>query len=127
MRTPIAIGLGAIAGALTRYYLNSWAMGICGKDFPWGILGINLSGCFLMGGVFVLATARIPHLSPELYAAIATGFLGSYTTFSSYGLDTLNLALSRSKAIALVYCLGSAIGGVLCTYLGTLCARWLIK
>jgi fluoride exporter len=124
MRIPIAISLGAIAGALSRYYLNLWAVKISGTDFPWGIIAINLSGCLMMGAIATIAKERIFHLAPDLYLTIATGFLGSYTTFSTYGLDTVNLALNRSGSIAFSYWLGSAIGGVTCIHLGTIIAHW---
>ncbi|MDA0268910.1 MAG: CrcB family protein, partial [Cyanobacteria bacterium] len=83
VRVPIAISFGAMAGALSRYYLtlgfNEWF----GTAFPFGTGFINGSGAFMMGFFATLAIERTL-ISPDLRLAIAVGFLGSYTTFSSY-------------------------------------------
>lgn len=122
MRISIGISLGAISGALSRYYLAtglSWGLGTA---FPYGTLLVNLSGAFFMG-LFVTLTVEKILLSPEIRLAITTGFLGSYTTFSSYELDAEKLFVSRLWEITSLYWIGSAILGVLCIELGTYLAR----
>lgn len=121
-RLPLTISLGAVTGALTRYYLtlgfNEWL----GMAFPVGTLFINLSGALVMGFFVTLAVER-SLISPDLRLAIAVGFIGSYTTFSSYELDAEKLFKTETWSISLLYWIGSAIWGVLCLQLGTYLAR----
>jgi fluoride exporter len=120
IRAPIAISLGAIAGALSRYYLTHWFTHQFGSHFPYGTFFINLTGCLLMG--FFITHALEKSFSSDLRLLVATGFLGAYTTFSTYGLDTTTL-LNRSVSLALLYWSGSAILGVLCVQVGILLAK----
>lgn len=122
IRIPMGISLGAISGALSRYYLTTALSQQLGTAFPYSTLFVNLSGAFLMGLFVTLAIEKFI-LSPEIRLAIATGFLGSYTTFSSYELDAEKLFVSRSWGITSLYWIGSAILGVLCLELGTYLAR----
>jgi fluoride exporter len=136
VRNPLAVTLGAIAGALSRYYLSLWVTKALGTGFPYATMLINLTGSFLMGLITTLIVERTLLISPEISLLITVGFLGSYTTFSSYELDTMNLlrefgwqtptTLSMTLLLAvkpIFYWLGSAILGFLCLYLGTIVAR----
>ncbi|MGP1387164.1 MAG: fluoride efflux transporter CrcB [Thainema sp.] len=122
IRAPIAISLGAIAGALCRYVSGQWLGNSIDINFPIGTLLINLSGCFLMGLITTLATRRFS-FHPELFLLMTTGFLGAYTTFSSYELDSANLLEARNLQADFIYWIGSPILGFLCFALGTLLAR----
>jgi CrcB protein len=113
VRAPIAVGLGAIAGALCRYFIGQWLTQALATGFPIGTMLINLSGCFLMGLMTTLATRRFT-LSPEVRLLITTGFLGAYTTFSSYELDTAKLVEARNLKEDLKYWVGSPLLGFLC-------------
>ena len=119
---PITISLGAIAGALSRYYLTLWFAQRFGTSFPYGTFFINLSGCFVMGLVATLVSQRVD-IPPEVRLLVAVGFLGSYTTFSTYGLDSVVL-LRHNFAAASFYWLGSAVLGIVCVQLGIMLARW---
>ncbi len=121
IRVPIAISLGAIAGALCRYYLTIWSVQRFGISFPYGVFFINLSGCFLMG--FLAAMFAEQPTFPEVRLMLTTGFLGAYTTFSTYGLDTLNLIKTQSFSAASFYWLGSAVLGVGFVQLGAMLAK----
>lgn len=123
VRHPIAISCGAIAGALSRYYLTAWFAQRFGTSFPYGTFFINLSGCLGMGFFATLAVERAGTIPPEVRLLVAVGFLGSYTTFSTYGLDTVALAGSRQFAAAGFYWLGSAVLGVGSVQLGVWLAR----
>lgn len=120
LRIPLAISLGAVPGALSRYYLtlgfNHWF-----GAWPFGTFAINLSGAFLMGWFTHLAVER-SIISPNLRLMIAVGFLGAYTTFSTYELDAAKL-LALGQWQMLLYWIGSAVLGVLCLELGRYCAR----
>jgi fluoride exporter len=113
---PIAVSLGAIGGALSRYYLTLWFTEKWGLGFP-ATFTINLTGCFLMGWIAALALPPSP-ISAELKLLLTTGFLGAYTTFSTYGLESLNLLKQQNYSLALVYWLGSSVLGLLCVQLG---------
>lgn len=124
IRNPLAISLGAISGALCRYYLNLWFVERFGVSFPYGTFFINITGCFLMGLVF-MATETAIAISPEIRLLIATGFLGSYTTFSTYGLETVSLIDTKRVIPALIYGVGSALIGIISVKLGIELVRWL--
>jgi fluoride exporter len=121
LRAPIAISLGAIAGALSRYYLTQWLNQQLGSNFPYGTFLINLTGCLGMGFFVTLAIDK--SLPPDLRLLIATGFFGAYTTFSTYGIDTVTLVNSGRLNLAGCYWGGSAVLGILCIQLGVVLAR----
>lgn len=122
-RAPLAVALGAIAGALSRYYLGIWIAERFGTAFPYGTLAINLSGSFALGLLSSLLLTRSLALPPDLVLLVAVGGLGSYTTFATYELDSFRL-LSDQRWLALAaYWLGSPVFGLLGLYLGTLLGR----
>jgi CrcB protein len=123
VRSPIAISLGAIAGALSRYYLTLWFAQRFGIAFPYGTLFINLTGCLIMGFFVTFTLERVVTISPELKLMVTTGFLGAYTTFSTYGLESATLLREGSFTAAGLYWAGSAILGVICVQLGVILAR----
>lgn len=125
IRAAIAVSLGAIAGALCRYYLSQQLSQIGETDFPWGTFTVNLSGCFGMGFVTTLAGRRW-RLSPERLLMVTTGFLGSYTTFSSYELETALLGDRAGFLAAIIYGLGSPLLGTAGLLLGMEFANWLL-
>lgn len=123
LRVPFAIGLGAIGGSLSRYYLSLWFAERFGPSFPYGTLIINLSGCGAMGWFMTLAMERAS-LSPEVRLLVGVGFLGSYTTFSTYELDSFSLWQQHRFGIGLFYWLGSSLFGALAMEFGILLARF---
>lgn len=86
----IAILAGGALGTLARYALSVLAHHRLGTGFPWGTLAVNLAGCFLIGLLWAWAD-RAP-FPPLLASFTFIGFLGAFTTFSTYGLETVNLA-----------------------------------
>jgi len=124
IRNPIAISLGAIAGALSRYYITLWFTKTFGTGFPYGTFFINLTGCCAMGFFVTLVLERIVDIPPEIRLMVTTGFLGAYTTFSTYGLDTVTLMRDRHLQIATFYWAGSAVLGIISIQLGIFLARW---
>jgi CrcB protein len=122
-RNPIAISLGAIAGALSRYYLTLWFAQRFGTAFPYGTFFINLTGCFGMGFFLTVALERVATIPPEVRLMVTTGFLGAYTTFSTYGLESVTLVRNRNFPAASFYWAGSAILGIISVQLGILLAR----
>jgi fluoride exporter len=124
LRQSLAISFGAIAGALSRYYLTLLFAARFGTNFPYGTFFINLSGCLGMGFFTTLAVEKVAIISPELRLMVTTGFLGAYTTFSTYGLESLALMRNGNLLTASGYWLSSAILGVLSVQLGVILARF---
>lgn len=120
----MAVVLGAIAGALTRYYLTLICTRLLGHS-AYGTLLVNLVGAWLMGVSTTAISLRLVRPTPEAALLFQTGFLGSLTTFSTYALDTVTLFKGHSVTLALIYWLGSAIVGVAGLYGGVLTAQWL--
>ncbi|WP_204139462.1 fluoride efflux transporter CrcB [Halomicronema sp. CCY15110] len=114
--TPIAISIGAVGGALSRYYLSLYWLQRLGDRFPYGTLCVNLTGAFAMGWVATVAPRW--GLSELGQTLLMTGFLGAYTTFSTYLLDTVKLLSSQQRLQALGYWLGSTSLGLVCVELG---------
>jgi fluoride exporter len=106
----IAVSLGAIPGALSRYYITVGLARRLGTHFPFGTFLINLSGALLMGFFATLTVERVIS-SPDVQLLITTGFLGSYTTFSTYALDTSLLWHSGCRVRSLIYWTGSVVLG----------------
>lgn len=119
VRPPIAIALGAVGGSLARYYVSQ-AIGQWGYAFPYGTILVNFSGSIGMG---ILVSFSTRDVSPELRLAIGTGFLGSYTTFSTYALESVTLWGTGRGGMALVYWLGSAVLGLVGIGLGAAIGR----
>jgi fluoride exporter len=119
IRTPIAISLGAIGGALCRYYLTLWFTARFGVGWPYGTFVINVTGCFAMG----LLTTGIS--SPEWRLLLLTGFLGAYTTFSTYGLESFSLLRQNQLYGAGLYWLGSSVVGLLGVTIGVWLGEYL--
>jgi fluoride exporter len=118
----LAIAVGAVPGALSRYYMTEMCKRVIGTNFPYGTFIINFTGCLLMGFCFTLFKA-IPGFPSEIDLLVRTGFLGSYTTFSTYGYDTLMLWRNGKQVATVFYWAGSAVLGVL----GIIFGRYLAK
>ncbi|MDS3859284.1 fluoride efflux transporter CrcB [Thermosynechococcaceae cyanobacterium BACA0444] len=115
---PVWVAIGAVPGALCRYYLSLWALQRWGTKFPWGTLMVNVSGAFLIG--FVAMWPWASSLPPGIKLMILTGFLGAYTTFSTYALDTVNLGRNRVGQKNWLYGIGSPLAGLGAGELGVL-------
>ncbi|MBD2208073.1 fluoride efflux transporter CrcB [Calothrix sp. FACHB-1219] len=113
----LAIALGAIPGAVSRYYLTEFCKRYLGTNFPYGTFIINFTGCLIMGFCFTLFQG-IKGFPSEIDLLIRTGFLGAYTTFSTYGYDTLTLWSNRQQGATIFYWAGSAILAVVGIILG---------
>jgi CrcB protein len=117
-----AIALGGAAGALARFWVSNGLYGWLGRDFPHGTLFINVSGSFLMGFLTVLMVQRFA-LAAEYRAAVLVGFLGAYTTFSTFSLETLALFEEESLLKAALNVLLSVVLCLAAVWVGTVLAR----
>jgi len=113
-----ALGLAGAAGTLSRYGLVRIVQRFYTTAIPTGTLAVNVLGCFLFGVVWVLSTERLT-ISPELRVVLLTGFLGAFTTFSSFLFETDQL-LEQSRWLLAALNLTVEIGAGLGAYvLGT--------
>jgi CrcB protein len=104
MSGMISLVLGSILGGVARYFLSGVIARRVGETFPWGTLFINVSGAFLIGVFAGLAEDKAsPMASPDPWLFAVTGFLGCYTTVSSFSLQTLSLARDGERGRALFY------------------------
>ncbi len=90
MNSLLAIAFGGAAGALLRYGSVNALHGVLGRGFPYGTLFVNVSGSLLIGLLYVMLVERF-NLAIEWRAGLMIGFLGAFTTFSSFSMETLNL------------------------------------
>lgn len=113
----LLIGLAGFAGTLLRYALSTWADDQFGRTFPFGTLLVNLVGCFLAGLLFAVLFERTA-ASETTRAVCLAGFLGGFTTFSAYSLQTFNLWREGHGSLALFNLAASSFGGLLAVWLG---------
>ena len=116
------IAAGAALGANARYLVGVWAGNRWGAFFPFGTLAVNITGSLLLGFIVALATDRIV-ISPEMRLFLAVGFMGSYTTFSSYTVESLSLLQSGAVWPAIFNIIGNNFLGLTCAILGFALAR----
>lgn len=115
-------GAGAL-GALSRYGVSLWALRVLGSRLPWGTLLVNVVGCLLLG--FLLEASALLPLSKEARLALGTGFLGSFTTFSTFGVETLALVEAGDWPGALLNVGLNLVVGLICAAAGVFLARTL--
>lgn len=118
----LLIGIGGLVGTLARHLLDVWIRSATQSAFPWGTLLINATGSFAIGVLFVLTVER-GTLPVELRAPLGIGFLGGYTTFSTFMLDSLRLAQDGSWSLAAANIAGSVLLGVAAIVAGVAVAR----
>jgi CrcB protein len=115
----ISLVIGCVLGGCARYFISGFVARHVGETFPWGTLFINVSGAFLIGTFGALARDNASLLaSPNPWLFAVTGFLGCYTTVSSFSLQTLSLARDGEArraagyvALSVVLCLGAVALG----------------
>jgi fluoride exporter len=117
MQKTIFIALAGLAGTLLRYWLSGFVARQYGETFPWGTMAVNVIGCFLAGAVFYLTEERFL-VSPAVRSVILIGFLGGFTTFSSYGLQTFTLLRDGELGLATLNIAASNVLGLLMVWTG---------
>jgi CrcB protein len=120
MRTTVEylfIGLGGFLGANARYVIGGWVARVYGGHFPYGTLLINVSGSFLLGFLVGFLQDR-PTTHPNHRLFFAIGFLGAYTTFSTFTAETLRLMQDGHLWSAAIYVFSSVLIGIVGVFLG---------
>lgn len=111
------IAVGAVLGAWARFAVGGLISERWAGAFPWGTFVVNVTGAFLLGLLNGLAISR-GAFSPSLRLALGIGFLGSYTTFSTWAFETVRLLQNGAAGLAAAYVLGSVLVGLVGVWLG---------
>jgi len=123
--TILYVALGGAVGSTARYIIGTWAQTASKSiDFPYGTLTVNLIGCFVIGFLSQLAETR-GAFTPESRALVFIGVLGGFTTFSSFGNDTVNLLRDTGMFNALANVGANVILGLALVWLGRAVAYWI--
>jgi len=122
--TYLLIGIGGFLGANARYLVAGWITERLGGSFPYGTLIINVSGSFILGFFLELISDRL-FIHPNWRLFFAIGFLGAYTTFSTFSFESLALLQEGSYLRALANMVGSVVLGLMAALAGMIISRLL--
>ena len=119
----LVLSVGGALGVNARYWLGFWVSRWTSAQFPCATFVINVSGSFAIGFLSTLLVQRLPH--PHLRLLVLVGFLGGYTTFSTFAYESLTLWERGERRLSCAYVAGSVAAGLLAVTVGTLLARGL--
>jgi fluoride exporter len=124
MNQYLLVFLGAGVGGVLRHGVNVGCGRLCGTEFPWGILIINVTGCFTMGLIAGWLAFKAQHVwSQDVRLFLTTGILGGYTTFSAFSLDFATLWERGAHSYAILYVLASVVLSLAAVFLGLTIVR----
>jgi CrcB protein len=121
MKEMLWVGLGGFIGANARYLLGAWIAARLGTTFPYGTFVINVTGSFILGAIMGLLDGHV--LAPAVRLSLAIGFVGAYTTFSTFTYETLRLIEDGSLLLATANVAGSVVLGLLAAVAGLAAGR----
>jgi CrcB protein len=116
------VGLGGFLGSIARFWVGSYLTQRMGARFPYGTFIINVSGSFLIGLIVTLLAERA-NWSPNLLYLIPIGFIGAYTTFSTFELEAFRSVRSGDVLLALLYVILSVTVGYMAVWLGVVTGK----
>ncbi len=122
MTQILAIAAGGSIGAVMRYLVSTGVYNYLGRGFPYGTLAVNVLGSLLMGLLYELFLQRLS-VSPEVRAVLLVGFLGAFTTFSTFSIETITLIEQGYLLKAVGNILASVVLCVMAAWLGLQLAR----
>ena len=111
----LAVGIGGIIGAFLRYFISIWFLSLGYFSFA-GTLCVNLIGCFLLG--YFQGKVRVYELPSWLVTGIATGIIGSFTTFSTFSMEVIYYISQGLTILVFTYIFVSSVGGYFSAYAG---------
>ncbi len=117
VRILLLLAVFGTLGTLARYGLEGWVQERSGTQFPFGTLTVNLLGCLLLGAVGRFALNHIV-VSPDLRTGLTIGFFGAFTTFSTFGWETVVMLQDGEWRRAGLYIVASVVGGLLAVAAG---------
>jgi CrcB protein len=113
----LLVAVFGAAGAVSRYAVDGWVTGLTRAQFPWGTLVINIVGSFALGVLVEVTTSRLlPH--PNWRVALGIGFLGAFTTFSTFAYESVKLAEDSAYALAFLNVAGTVVVGLAAAFAG---------
>lgn len=118
----LIVGAGGFIGAVTRYCMGTWVGQLWGKSFPLGTFIINVSGSFLIGLMMTLLTERLM-VNPQWRLLLVVGFLGAYTTFSTFEYETGGLLKDGEMLLASLNIILSVLLGFVALKMGEVIAK----
>ena len=121
MQKYFYIALGGALGSIARYWVGSTVSGRLGARFPYGTLVINMTACVMIGFVLTFLSRRV-ELNATWRYLVPVGFIGAYSTFSTYEWETLSSMRSGAIALAALYAVGSLVLGLAAVWGGSLLA-----
>ena len=124
MSIYFAIALGGSLGAVSRYWVSTSTYSWLGNNFPYGTLMVNVTGSLVVGFLTVVLVQRFD-VSDQVRLGLIVGFLGSFTTFSAFSMDTIHWIENGAVLKALAYVLVSVIACVLGAWAGLISAKQL--
>ena len=124
MEKILLVGIGGAAGAVLRFGMSGAVQKWASSDFPLGTVVVNVAGCFLIGMLWAWHERSV--FSPTTAALVFAGFLGSFTTFSTFGLETLHLLREGQVGFAMLNVVVSNVFGIAAAFLGFMLVRFLL-
>lgn len=121
----LLIAFGGALGCVLRYLVSTGVYQILGRDFPYGTLVVNALGSFLVGFLFILLLEYIDTLAEQFRALLIIGFLGGFTTFSSFSIETINLIEGGEMYRAFLNIIISVVICLCLTWMGVFLGRQL--
>ena len=117
IRYLLIVGIGSFFGGVLRYYISTLMKNIVINVFTWGILTVNLLGCFIFGILFALFN-KYSSTSTSWCLLLTTGFCGGFTTFSTFANDSLQMLQNGNVGSFIIYVLTSIVVGIVLIALG---------
>ena len=121
----LALSVGGVAGVNARYWLGVWINRWASSQFPWPTFTINVSGAFAIGFLTALLARWSPH--SHLRLMVLVGFLGGYTTFSTFAFEAVTLWQRGESVFSLTYVAGSVLAGCAAVVLGAALAQGVVQ
>jgi CrcB protein len=120
----LLVAIGGGIGSATRYLVGGWFAARFGSAFPYGTFAINVTASFIVGFFLAFAQERVS-LAPNLRLFVAVGFIGGYSTFSTFEYESVRLLQDGEMLLGAIYLLGSVITGGLAVIGGIALGSWL--
>ena len=121
----ILVGIGGFIGATLRYLIGNWIQNLLDNpEFPNGTLLVNLIGCLIIGFVIAISETQ-DNISQEIQIFLTVGVLGGFTTFSAYGIDTVNFIRNGDLHLGAINIVLQLTLGILAAWLGLVTWKWI--
>jgi fluoride exporter len=120
----LLVAVGGAIGSVTRYLVGGWIAARVGSAFPYGTFVINVTASFIIGFFLAFSQERIS-LSPYWRLLIAVGFVGGYSTFSTFEYEGIRLLQDREMLLGSVYLIGSVVAGGVAAVGGIALGSWI--